>query len=236
MAKRTRPWTKVRYQKRQRLREYFTDPVPRATVVRDKLELKFFDVESVDDAFSSAWAAMEPATTNLTAVAQGDGESNRDGRKYRIHGIYIKGFIKINGAESATTPPPDVQCRICLVWDKQTNGAQLTATDVMDAGQTVDVFSFRNLQHTERFTVLYDRIYTIKRPQQTNEGAINLFASPDTLTPIKIMKTFKVPIEVNTDGTTADIANITTNSIHMIGVATASTPTLSYTCRLRFTG
>ena len=40
------------------------------------IEKKFFDVEANADAFATTWATMEPATTNLSAVAQGDGESN----------------------------------------------------------------------------------------------------------------------------------------------------------------
>lgn len=200
-------------------------------------ELKFFDVENTEDAFTGSWAPMEPATTNLSCVAQGDGESNRDGRRYRIHGIFIRGYIQVDATESAATPIEDNLCRIALVLDKQTNGAQLTATDVYDAGGTHDVLAFRNLQHTERFTVLHDKLIRLS-PHQTNEGAVNVFANGKIQIPFRINKTFKVPIDVNTDGTTADIANITTNSIHMIGIARSITnPTsLSYQCRLRFTG
>lgn len=199
-------------------------------------EVKFFDTETVDDAFTATWATMEPATTNLSAVAQGDGESARDGRKYRIHGIFIKGYVEHTKEESTASPTGDQVVRICLVQDKQTNGAQMTATDCMDSGVTYPVLSFRNLQHTERFNVLFDK--TIRIPTEgMNEGAVNLFAHATKRIPFKINHAFKTPIIVNTDGTTADIANVTTNSLHMIGVSRdASSCLLNYTSRVRFTG
>ncbi len=201
------------------------------------IETKFFDTETVDDAFSTTWAPMEPATTNLSAIAQGDGESNRDGKQYAIKSIHLKGFVASTSQESSTTPVPDRTVRICLVLDTQTNAAQLVATSVMDGGQTEDIFSFRNLQFTKRFRVLFDRTINIPTARaSTNEGAINLFAAPEVRVLFKINKTFNPPIMVNMSGTTADIANVTDNSLHMIGVATGTASTLSYQCRVRFVG
>lgn len=201
------------------------------------IETKFFDVESVDDAFSTTWAPMEPATTNLTAVMQGDGESNRDGRKYAIKSIHIRGWVGVPAIEAQTAPISDQVCRIALVWDTQTNGAQLTATSVFDGGLTEDLHAFRNLQFTKRFKVLWDK--TFKVPVGTAnmaQGGIDLFAHALIRIPFKFNKTFKTPISVTMSGTSADIANVTDNSIHMIGVGTHSTTDLTYQCRIRFVG
>ena len=201
------------------------------------LENKFFDVEDNADAFTTSWATMEPTTTDLTAIGQGDGESNRDGRKYEITSIHIKGFIRRPATESNTGPVSDSLCRIALVWDQQTNGAELTATDVMDASGTNDEQAFRNLQFTRRFRVLYDKRFRVNANQGgMNEGAINLFANGGIVIPFKINKTFKTPIQVTMSGTTADIANVTDNSIHLIGCASDALCTLSYQCRTRFRG
>ncbi len=200
------------------------------------MERKFFDVELNADQFSTTWATEEPATTNLSAVAQGDGESNRDGRKYVIQSIHIKGVLGAAVQESQTTPPSDIFARLVLVVDTQTNGAQLTATDVMDGGQTNDVLSFRNLQFTKRFKVIWDRTFVIKRPN-TNEGAANLFASASVVTgSFKINHAFKGGLSVTMSGTTADIANVTDNSIHMIAVADSTAGLISYQSRIRFVG
>ncbi len=198
-------------------------------------ELKFFDTELTSTVMSATWAALEPATTNLSAVAQGDGESNRDGRKYTIKSVHIKGFFETTAQESQTTPPSDILVRVVLVHDTQTNGAQLTATEVMDAGGTDDINSFRNLGFTKRFRVLDDQTMRLVR-LNTNEGAVNLFASAATQTPFTMNKVFKTPMNVLMSDTGADIANVTDNSLHMIAITTSTAALINYQCRVRFTG
>ncbi len=201
------------------------------------LEMKFADIESSGDAFAVTWATMEDATNDsVSGVAQGDGESNRDGRKYLIHSIHIRARIHVSAIESSNPTLPDLIGRFCLVWDTQTNGAQLTATDVMDGGANDDRLSFRNLQHTKRFRILWDRSFKINRTM-VNEGAVNLFASnAQTSAIMTFNRRFKKPIPVICSGTTAVIASISDNSLHMIGVANDTTALLSYNVRLRFTG
>jgi len=201
------------------------------------LEMKFADIEANADAFATSWATMEDATNDsVSGVAQGDGESQRDGRKYNIHSIHIRARINVLTVESGGAPLGDLHGRICLVWDTQTNGSQLTATDVMDGGLTDDTLAFRNLQHTKRFRVLWDRSWKINR-KQTNEGAVNLFASGNETTAIMTFnRRFKTPIPVICQATTGVIAAISDNSLHIIGVANSSTALLNYQVRLRFTG
>ncbi len=201
------------------------------------MESKFFDTESTSDAFATTWAPMENATTGLSAMSQGDGESQRDGRKLHITSIHIKGMVTAPATESQTAPLNDRICRFCLVLDTQTNGAQLTATNVMDGGQTLDVFSFRNLQFTHRFKVLFDKTINVPISKAcVNEGAANLFANAVVQIPFTINKKFKTPIPVLMGGTTADIVNVTDNSLHMIGVSNTAVLDLSYQSRIRFKG
>lgn len=201
------------------------------------IETKFFDTEATNDAFTTTWATMEPATTNLTAIAQGDGESNRDGRLYAIKSIHIKGFVTTAIVESSSTPLGDEAVRFCLVHDTQTNGAQLTATDVMDGGGGVDILAFRNLAFTKRFKVLFDETLNIKQARAVmSEGGVNLFATGISREMFKINKIFNPPIMVTMSDTGADIANVTDNSIHMIGVGRTGNGLLTYQCRVRFVG
>ncbi len=200
-------------------------------------ELKFADFQTQDDAFSTTWAPMEDATIkSVSGVAIGDGESDRDGRKYNIHSIHIRCRVSVQNVESDTTPLGDLVGRICLVWDTQTNGAQLIATDVMDGGQTDDTLAFRNMQHTKRFRVLWDKSWKIVR-NQTNEGGINLFASGNITTVImKYNKSFKKPIPVICQGTTNTIDSMSDNSLHIIGNANSSTALLNMQIRIRYMG
>ncbi len=200
-------------------------------------EMKFADIETDGDAFSSTWSTMEDATNDsVSGVAQGDGESERDGRKYLIHSIHIRCRVRTVSVESATTPISDFIGRIVLVWDTQTNGAQLTATDVMDGGGTDDCLSFRNLQHSKRFRILWDKRWVLKS-SDTNEGSINLFANGIRTTgEMRYNKSFKKPIPVICSLTTAVIAAISDNSLHIIGVANNTGALLNMQVRMRFTG
>lgn len=203
-------------------------------------ENKFVDYRVDDDAFTTVWAGgeMEDATAlSVSAVAQGDGESQRDGRKYTINAIYVAGTFEIPTSESDGTPRPDFVARIALVLDKQTNGAQLNAEDVFKTVAAAhDIDSFRNLQFVERFRILDEKKVRISQIGQTNEGAANLFSSPNQFVPFKLKYIFKTPLNVTCKGTTAAIASIVDNSIHVIGTATSPTLTLNYTSRCRFTG
>ncbi len=205
------------------------------------LEKKFFDQTVAATAFTLTWTGGElnPTADSLSACAQGDTESTCDGRMYNIQSIHVKGFVDLVVGESDSTPQPDVLARICMVWDTQTNAAELNAEDVMlNVASPNGVNSFRNLQNSHRFIVLKDKTIRIPVAQSTsNEGAVNLFANGLLKIPFKFNKTFKKPIKVRRNsGTTAAIANITDNSLHIIGSATSTNAQISYTSRMRFTG
>lgn len=203
------------------------------------IERKFADFEAQDDAFATSWAPMEDGTIkSISAVAVGNTESTRVGRVYHITSLHLRGSVETGGQEADTAPINDVMCRFVLVWDTQTNAAQLTATDVMDAGQSEDHFAFRNLQNTKRFRILMDKVITVRMDNQTNEGAVNSFASGQRQVHWKFNRTFKKPIKVICSGTSAVIGSITDNSIHMIGICstTSASPKLNYQARIRFTG
>lgn len=201
-----------------------------------ELENKFRDFSHLDDAFTTTWTTMEPAASVecISAVAQGDTESTRDGRVYHINSIHVQGRFHRAAAESVTNPGDDLMCRVVIVLDKQTNGTQLTPTQVMLA--TTDNWdSFRNLQFTKRFQVLYDRKVVLKA-FTTNEGGINLFATDDSSKQWRFNHTFKTPLRVTCSSTEAAVASFTDNSIHVIGCASATTALLSYNSRIRYTG
>ncbi len=203
------------------------------------IERKFADFEAVGDAFASSWATMQDGTIKcISGVAVGNTESSRVGRVYNITSLHLRGSVSTGSQESQSAPLNDLFCRVVIVWDTQTNGAELTATDVMDAGQTDDEYAFRNLQNTKRFRILMDKNISLNYNNQMNEGAINLFAAGQKKVHWKFNRTFKKPIKVICKGTTNVIASITDNSLHIIGISstTTGTPVLNYQARIRFTG
>ncbi len=203
------------------------------------IENKFVDYNVATDTFVTGWSGgeLDPGTVDtLTGVSQGTGESQRDGRVYHIKSIHIKGWVELSSTESVTSPLNEPLIRLILVWDTQTNAVQLNAEDVMLViGASEDVNSFRNLQYSHRFIVLKDKLFKLNTSNQTNEGAINLFASGTVRAPIRWNKTFKKPIKVRCKGTTANVTDITDNSFHLIGTSTTATK-ITYQSRMRFTG
>lgn len=205
-------------------------------------EVKFLDSELVSTAVDSNWTVHNPTgtgcTNSISVPAQGDGESERDGRVYYIHSVHVKGLVRTAATESAAGPTGPMQTRVVLYWDTQTNGAEATATDIMASGLTEDILAFRNLQNSKRFIVLADETYTLN-PQIQNEGAANLFAADPSLVSFKFNKVFSKPIKVRCSGTTANVSSVTDNNIGIAAIRDDNAPVntnIEYSARIRFTG
>jgi len=214
-------------------------------------ELKFVDYEVTQDAIQRTVAGSEvdPASSVLclNATAQGDTESNRDGRRQFTHSIVIKGILTWNykpsgGSGIAFADMGDV--KVALVLDTQTNGAQLNAEDVFKDPTSVylDSVMMRNLQYTSRFRVL--KIMTLRPPNFGGGGAGN--GTTDGTVEGSFSKqfscyyNFKKPLMTTYTNTTAVIANIADNSLHLIAIASDGgqsdlDSTISYISRCRFT-
>ncbi len=204
-------------------------------------EMKFLDTALTGATLSATWTGgeLDPAVfLGLSCVAQGNSEIQRIGRKYTVHSIHIKGFIQVSALEAQPAPIADQITRLILVVDQQTNGAQLDAESVIvSAGAGTDVNAFRNLEFTHRFRVLKDKFIRVGVGNHgTNEGAVNSFANSQFLIPFKFNHSFKPGLQVIASDTSAIIADMVDNSIHLIGCSTAATNTITYTARCRFTG
>ncbi len=205
-------------------------------------ELNFLDTSLADRALVASWTAGElDNATSLTlgAPAQGTTESTHTGNKYWIHSLYVRGIVRMAVSEDQTEPPQDVSVRLLIVWDLQTNGAQLEAEQVMLINTAVDnVDSMRHLEHSSRFVVLWD-----KRINLYADGISSLNNNYDysgRKRPFMFYKKFKKPIKVRTKSTGSTVADITDNSLHMIGCSTtigtsATLARIQYQSRIRFT-
>lgn len=175
-------------------------------------------------------AGAQTTPGSISAIAQGDGESNRDGRKCTLTSLHIKGNVGINADATGISLPNII--RVIVVWDTQTNGAQLNAEDVFLAASHKE-FSFRNLQFSKRFRVLKDATFVINPTAAAGDGT-----SLDSAAHFRTFKwNFKLDIPVIHSGTTAVIASITDNSLHVLAwAATTGLSTLNYESRVRFVG
>lgn len=203
-----------------------------------EIEKKFLDSELTATANgATTWVRLDPSTGPtdcLSVPAQGDGESDRDGRVYYIDSIHIRGYVQNVEIESATGPFVAQSASIALVWDTQSNAAALTATDVMDGGGTDDFLAFRNLQNSKRFIILKHKIFNLE-PKTLNSTGANAFDKTENRIHFTMNKKFKKPIKCRCVGTTSDIASASDNSLHLIGVGSnAATIEFAYQCRVRF--
>lgn len=197
-------------------------------------EVKFRDDDLDAAALSVTWDTVEDATMDcIGAVAQGNTGTSRVGRVYYIRSVHLRGSISTLVAD-LTAPPDEILCKLMLIIDKQTNGVQVTATDVMEATQTQPIFAYRNLEQAGRFTVLWSRTFRVVR-KFVNEGAVNLVAVAALEIPFHVDHVFKTPLKVVTCATTAVVASLTENSIHMIGVTTDVAARCAFQARVRFT-
>ncbi len=202
------------------------------------IENKFVDYERSALVVDNSWAGneLDDATAlAVSSIAQGDGESQRDGRKVELLSVHIKGIAILACTETVTTPTDTAIIRLILFLDKQTNGAQANAEDVVTA-TTDDVNAWRNLQNSQRFRILKDIRMQLDVTNMTQSGA-NDFSNAGQKVPFEMHVVFKKPIVVNHTGTTAVVTSIADNSIHLIGASTSSAlVTISYTSRVRFRG
>ncbi len=204
------------------------------------IEKKFYDTSLVGKALVTSVASGEvnPSTTvNFTSIAQGDGESNRDGRKAVIKSVYVTGTF--NAVPQVNAVSADTQPTVCayLVHDSQTNGAELNSEDVFlnpSADLNAATSVLRNLQFSSRFRILDSVQIALPAPTLTydgtnmEQGGINI--------PFKLSWSGNMPIVYS--GTTAVVSNTTDNSIQMIAYCTntAIAPLITYNARTRFVG
>lgn len=206
------------------------------------IENKFYDnhltptgIPAVTDA--TIGLKNPSATLTLNTVAQGDGESQRDGRQIMMKSIHVKGVIRIDERNAATQPIILPVIYIALVWDKQANGAVLASENVFTNPGAVAVLGaspFRNLEYTKRFVVLQST--TIEIPNIPATGGTNDQDTYGVTIPFKFNKKFNIPCNFN--NTTANIANIVDNTLNIVAFASdnAFGTEIAYNSRLRFVG
>lgn len=93
----------------------------------------------------------------INLIQQGDGESQRIGRKVQITSIHVKGYIE-NSFDQAGAG----SIRTAIVLDKVNDGQTSNALDVYQqtADPGLESCAFRNLDRTDRFRVLKDEMHT----------------------------------------------------------------------------
>jgi len=185
-----------------------------------------------------------PATLGcVNAVSQGDGPTNRDGKKIRLRSLYIKGTVYRGATEDFSAPCEPVSAYVAVVLDRQANAAEIAPAQVYTNPQGAALGNsclFRNLEYSDRYRILRDATFHF------GAGPQSAYAL-DKISNGGLVKHFEWYIPLNFDTlfntvnpTAATIADIVTNAIGVIATGTASASNnslvLAYNCRLRFVG
>lgn len=156
-----------------------------------------------------------PTINYLTKIAQGDGESSRDGNSVKLKSLQFRYQITGNSSAEAT------YARIIVGIDKLHSGTDVTAAGTSDnsllTAQTNT--ATRDLANKKRFIILYDRVHSI-----SNTSKEVLFR--------QYFKKFNMKVEFN------GVNNTDMRSNHLFIVAfsdlAANYPSWRYNTRIRF--
>lgn len=203
------------------------------------VETKFLDSSIPSTAMSAQWAGSEldPTANSIAAIAQGDGESDRDGRKCVLTSIHVRGHVELSIASASGAGQPEV-ATVYLVQDTQTNGAQLNGEDVISnfvsavGGAEVLPHAFQNLQYSKRFRILRKFTCAPSPVAGAGDGTSNDFAGGKY--PFEWNVKCNIPV-IHT-GTSSAITDIGDNSIHIIGCGSSNACKVAYAARVRFVG
>lgn len=188
-------------------------------------EKKFLDTD-IGTAFGTLTANMEKS--NLNIIPQGDGESERVGRRVTITDIHIQGSLVLAPPTAASNGSDAV--KLMLVVDKQTNKATFGTTVLLEADA---IYSYRKLPNATRFQVLWSKTFELNSGGGAASGAAYVF-SENRVTFNKTIRC-NIPVEFNDDAATGAIETQTVNSLHMTTqCATGAIVALEGNARIRY--
>lgn len=211
------------------------------------IELKFLDCAwngvTLQESTDGSGGELQPSsgcTNALSVPAQGDGESNRDGRKYTIKSVYCSGHLNFTSLQNEATINTSSGCFLALVLDTQANGATIATENVFVNPSTLAAAMLpqplRNLQNSKRFRVLAS---TTVFPQGTYAGTdgASVLSVATQVSPTFSLS-WKGDIVCDSVGTTADVASASDNAIHLVGFTGDDylQPTVVAKSRMRFVG
>lgn len=210
------------------------------------VEHKFFDSfvdgRALTGSATQANGEQDPTLGDcLNAIAQGSGQSQRDGRKVLIKRCTVKGAFHAPGNADADDMASQATFFVALVLDTQTNGAQLSSETVFQnlitaGGGFVSTNPFRNMEFLSRFKVL--KQIRMRAPSSTAFGD---GTNTGTVAGYQLQWEIDVPMNLPVNFNSADgggISDINDNTLHIIAWTSSLTltPLISYGARVRFLG
>lgn len=210
------------------------------------LELKYLDCAwnavTVNQSTDGASGEVQPSsgcTGCLSMPSQGDGETQRDGRKFTVKSIWVSGAIDSIALTDQGDAVEDRGVFVALVLDTQANAATIVSENVyLNPGTgsvTILPQPLRNLKFSKRYRVLDSRYVAPGGMYAMTDGASTGSLSNQTV-PIFSLN-WKGSITCLAASTTADVVEATDNAFHVIAFSGGGTSkTINMKSRMRFLG
>ncbi len=189
-------------------------------------EMKFHDV-TVDD---GVVAASMNVQTALLVIPEGNGESDRIGRKITIKKLGWRYEVLL--PTTATAADTSDVVRVMMVLDKQANGALGVNTAVLEDD---DYQSFNNLANSQRFRILMDKSYSIASKSGSGRGTTDTLSYGDAVITAQWHKNCNIPIEYDNSATTGVITTIRSNNLFVIVGSKSGVAGFRSKLRVRYT-
>jgi len=172
------------------------------------------------------------AGSSLNSVAQGDSQSERIGNRIIVKNISVKGYLTAKGSTTVTAGENSNIARVIFFVDHQCNGALNTAGELLAV--TTAINSFRDIENSDRFTVLRDFRIPVTTHGVAGDGTTNVSYNKEYS--FEFYKDMKMLTQF--DATAAAIASITNNSINCFAYIedAACAVDIDFKSRIRYTG
>jgi len=172
----------------------------------------------------------------LNWLQEGTSKTTRIGRIISVKKIYVTGRVEF-GAYSSATEPTQGAIQVYLVWDKQTNGAQLNSEDVFTLPVGLAEFCtthVRNMDRSKRFKVLR-KFEVFEDMGSLTSDTLDVFQLPYRWVPFEFIVD-NLNIKVLYSGNAGTVADIVDNSFHILAFCSVAAPTkyIQYNCRIYF--
>ncbi len=195
-------------------------------------ELKYSDHSIVAHVMTATLATVMPGTEMINGISQGVTPTTRVGNRAVIKSVFVRGFLEVIGTTGTTLNTHDTTCRLYIGIDHQSNKAVASAADLMDSPNTT--VTFRNLDTSDRYTMLWDKSFTI------NLNITSIMTNNVTSTNQRRGFSFYKSCAIATQysGTGASVGSIISNAIFFYGVCQDTAPAVHLTAitRARFVG
>ncbi len=188
-------------------------------------ELKFFDTNTSTQPVSNAGIIHSPT---LLVIPQDNTQSGRIGRKVNVKSI--SGHLKCSMDSSTTTGTRlSDTLRIIIYLDKQCNGAAATVLQILN---TAAVNSFRNLEQSERFRVLWEKEYSLNYGGGQGNGSTISWS--EVVRKYKVNIKCHIPVVYDNALSTGALTTIRSNNIGVLAISTNGVADLVATWRIRY--